>query len=359
MIDFNKMDIAIILISLIVFVVALILSLSFTPVVKIFAKNVGAMDVPKDNRRMHSKPIPRMGGLAIFLSFVICVFAFIPLDSELGGILLGAVILIVLGAIDDIVSLNPWIKLVIQILAAIIPVTQGVSIDKITNFFGSTEFIEFGSFAAPITVFWIVLLINAVNFIDGLDGLACGVSTIAVLSMFVIAISVQDTTMAVMLAILAGACFGFIPYNFNPAKIFMGDTGAMFLGYILAAITVQGLFKLYAVVSFAVPFLVLGLPIFETVVTVTRRLLKGKSPFKADRGHIHHRLIDFGLNQKQVVAILYTISGILGLAAVITATSGKMKAIVIIIAVVIAVIIGLYFYFIKHSKNNYENGGKK
>ena len=170
-------------------------------------------------------------------------------------------------------------------------------------------------------MFWIVGITNAVNLIDGLDGLACGVSTISSMTMLVIALTVAEPDVALLMAALAGGCIGFLPYNLNPAKIFMGDTGSTFLGFILATVSIEGLFKSYAIISFAVPFLMLGLPIFDTCFAILRRVSHGQSPMSPDRGHIHHRLIDMGFNQKQAVAVLYVISAILGLSAVVLTTT--------------------------------------
>lgn len=167
---------------------------------------------------------------------------------------------------------------------------------------------------------------NAVNLIDGLDGLAVGVATISSLTMLVIAMLVSENVVALMMAALAGGCIGFMPYNLNPAKIFMGDTGSTFLGFVLATVSIQGLFKFYTIISFAVPFLMLGLPLFDTCFAILRRLAKGQSPMAPDRSHVHHRLIDMGFNQKQAVAILYVISAILGLSAVVLTTSRGLES---------------------------------
>ena len=183
---------------------------------------------------------------------------------------------------------------------------------------------------------WIVAVTNAVNLIDGLDGLACGVSTISSMTVLVIALTVAEPTVAVLMACLAGGCIGFLPYNTNPAKIFMGDTGSTFLGYVLAVVSIQGLFKYYTLISFVVPFLMLGLPIFDTCFAFIRRIAHGQSPMHADRSHIHHRLIDMGLNQKQAVAVLYVISAILGLSAVVLTTIGSLRAMLLLFAMCIA-----------------------
>ena len=184
-----------------------------------------------------------------------------------------------------------------------------------------------------------MLITNAVNFIDGLDGLAAGVSAIMTVSLVFIAARLGEYSVAIIGTALMGACFGFLPYNFNPAKIFMGDTGSTFLGFILATISIQGVFKSYAVISFAVPLLILGLPLFDASFAMIRRILKGQSPMKADRGHLHHRLIDMGFSQKQTVFILYAISGVLGITAVILAESGALRAILLLICVMVFLLI--------------------
>ena len=324
-------------------VTAGIVSFAATPLVKMFAIRVGAMDVPKDNRRMHKVPIPRLGGLAIFIAFLLGVLVFAKIDRQLQGILLGAIMIVILGVLDDILTLGALPKLLVQIAAAAVAVYHGCVIDTLSNPnpFSADPWISLGGWSVPVTILWIVAITNAVNFIDGLDGLACGVSAISAASLFVISLLVSEGNVAVILAVLLGACLGFIPYNFNPAKIFMGDTGATFLGYILATISIMGLFKMYAVISFAVPFLILSVPIFDICFAILRRLAKGQNPMTADRGHVHHRLIDMGFSQKQAVAIAYMITAILGLAAVVLTSSGEMKAMLFIGAVVVVVAIGV------------------
>ena len=335
---------------LLALVVALVVSFLSTPIVKSFACKLGAIDVPKDARRMHKVPIPRMGGLAIFLGFIISMLLFCPLDDQIKGILLGAVIIVVMGIIDDITPLRASLKFVVQILAALIPIYYGVQITCISNpnLLSDQPYWNFGWLSIPITVIWIVGLTNAVNLIDGLDGLAIGVSSIGALTMLVIAILVSEPQVAIIMAALVGACIGFMPYNMNPAKIFMGDTGSTFLGYILACITIQGLFKFYAVISFVVPFLILGLPIFDTAFAIIRRLSHGQNPMTPDRSHVHHRLIDMGLNQKQAVAVLYVISAIMGLSAVVLATSGELKAILCLMALIIVALVAARVVFLPH-----------
>ena len=323
---------------------AFVISFASTPIVKSFAQRVGAIDVPKDGRRMHSQPIPRLGGLAIFLGFILSVVLFAEVNPQVQGILLGSVVIVIIGVIDDIVPLPAWLKFIVQIAAALVAVYHGVKIDIFTNpiLWSSTEFLNLGFLSIPITVLWIVTITNSVNLIDGLDGLAAGVSAISSFTMMIIAIVVSDVNVAILMAALAGACIGFLPYNKNPAKIFMGDTGALLLGYVLATVSIIGLFKLYAVISFVIPFLVVGLPLFDTVFAFCRRILSGKNPMKPDRGHFHHRLIDIGFNQKQAVAIAYAISGILGLAAVVIATNGEIRAIILLVAIFVAAVIAAF-----------------
>ena len=312
---------------------SMLLSFALTPLVKRLAYKIGAVDIPKDKRRMHDHPIPRLGGLAIFIGFVITVLIFSQADRQLRGILLGACLIVAVGVVDDSHPLGAGIKFILQIVAALIAVWHGVVIQAIASPFPFGEpYWDFGIMAVPITVIWIVAVTNSVNLIDGLDGLADGVSTIAAITMLIIALLMGNLEMAAICAALAGGCIGFIPYNRNPAKIFMGDTGSTFLGFVLATVSVTGLFKLYAIISFVVPFIILGFPIFDTVSAFTRRILKGQNPMKADRSHTHHKLIDMGMNQKQAVATLYLIATVLGLCAVMIVTRGYIKVILSIAA---------------------------
>jgi len=334
------------------FLVALVVSFLATPLVKIFAYKVGAIDVPKDARRMHKVPIPRLGGLAIFCGFMVSILAFVEITREMQSILLGALVIVILGVVDDIVALPAMLKFVVQIGAALIPASQGVRILAFSNpnIFSEKLYWVLGGLSLPFTVLWIVAITNSVNLIDGLDGLANGVSAISAIMMLFIALVGGQMQVAIVLAALVGASVGFMPYNANPAKMFMGDTGATFLGYILATMSIQGLFKYYAVISFVVPFLILGLPIFDTAFAFIRRIAHGQSPMHADRSHIHHRLIDMGLNQKQAVATLYVISGILGLSAVVLTTGGEQRAMVFFLALCLVAAIAARIVFPKEVK---------
>ena len=336
--------------------VAAIVAFITTPVVRSLAFKIGAVDVPKDNRRMHNHPIPRMGGLAIFFGFILSALIFVPLSTPVRGMLLGGVIIVILGIFDDIYALPAMPKFLIQIVSALVAVLMGNQIDILSNpnIFSSNPYWELGIWSIPISVFWIVGITNAVNLIDGLDGLACGVSTISSMTMLVIALTVAEPDTALLMAALAGACIGFLPYNLNPAKIFMGDTGSTFLGFVLATVSIQGLFKFYTIFSFAVPFLMLALPIFDTCFAILRRVSKGQSPMAPDRGHIHHRLIDMGFSQKQAVAVLYVISAILGLSAVVLTTNGTIRAMLFLVALCVAGgMAGMIF--LNHNNNNNHN----
>lgn len=342
-------------------VVALAISFVATPFVRRLAFTIGAVDVPKDNRRMHDHPIPRLGGLAIFLGFVISVLIFAKIDMELQGILIGAVIIVVLGVVDDIKSLPARFKLVVQIIAALCAVLHGVMIQAINNpnIFSENPYWILGFWSYPISIIWIVAITNSVNLIDGLDGLADGVSTISALTMLVLAVMLEEWEISIVCGALVGGCVGFIPYNLNPAKIFMGDTGSTFLGFILACVSIQGLFKYYAVISFLVPFIILGLPIFDTSFAFIRRILRGQSPMTADRSHVHHKLIDMGMNQKQAVATLYIVSLVLGLSAVMLTTTSIGKAALFILALVICGYVAVRAIFPHHPDNHHPKEKKE
>ena len=329
--------------------VALVVSFLTSPVVKAFAYKVGAVDVPKDNRRMHHVPIPRLGGLAVFFGFIISILLFVEMTDQFRSILLGAVIIVVLGVVDDITPLPAKLKFLVQIGAALIPAMNGVVIHVLSNpnLFSENPYWNLGMLSVPATVLWIVAITNAVNLIDGLDGLAIGVSAISATTVLVISLLVSEVQVAMVMAALVGACVGFMPYNINPAKMFMGDTGATFLGFILACMSVEGLFKSWAIISFAVPFLILGLPIFDTAFAFIRRIAHGQSPMQADRSHIHHRLIDMGLNQKQAVATLYVISAILGLSAVVLTTSGELRAMMFFVSLCVVALVAARAVFPK------------
>ena len=329
------------------FIISFVFTFAMTPLARRLAFKIGAIDVPKDGRRMHKKPTPRIGGLAIVFGFLAAAVCFADYDGakrQFFGIIAGALILVAMGIVDDCKALDAKLKFVIQIIAALVTIFVGdIKVDVITNpnlLSDNPYYILPGWLSITVTTLWIVFITNAVNFIDGLDGLAAGVSAIMSVSLVFISVRGGDYSVAVLGIALMGSCFGFLPFNFNPAKIFMGDTGSTFLGFMLATLSVQGLFKSYAVISFAVPLLILGLPLFDASFAMIRRVLSGKSPMVADRGHLHHRLIDMGFSQKQTVFILYAISGVLGITAVLLAESGFLRALLLLICVLIFILIG-------------------
>lgn len=340
---------------LITFVLAFIIAFSATPIVRKLAFKVGAVDVPKDDRRMHNKPIALMGGAAIIIGFVVALaFDLVSTSNllkpgrELLGLLTGIAVIALLGILDDTKALGSKTKLLFQLAAAItVVLISGTRIAVVTNPFvplGLTVLSPYISY--PLTIIWIVGITNAVNLIDGLDGLAAGVASISSLSLFFVSMLIAgpDPAIAVYTAVttaaLAGSTLGFLPFNFNPAKIFMGETGSAFLGFTLAVISIQGTLKSYAAISIAIPLLVLGLPLFDTLFAIIRRIGTGKPIMQADRGHLHHRLIDMGLSQRQSVVTMYIASGALGLCAIVLADRGAISAIILLLAVSIFVIGG-------------------
>lgn len=325
------------------FILAYILTFVTTPLAKSLAFKIGAVDIPRDARRMHKRPTARLGGLAIFFGFIVSIICFFKIDRAMAGILLGCCIVVVLGVFDDIYALGAKLKFGVQLVAALCPVLAGVRIEfvRVPEFISEYGYIGLGWLALPLTVIWIVGITNAVNLLDGLDGLACGVSSISALTLLCTALIVGEPEVAFVTAALAGACFGFLPYNFNPAKLFMGDTGALFLGYMLATVSVQGLFKGYAVISIAAPILILGLPIFDTSAAILRRLKNGQPIMSPDRGHLHHRLVDAGFSQKQAVTIIYILCALLCLTAVALIATGAVSFWVFA-AVIAAFVVFLY-----------------
>ena len=293
--------------ALLAIAIGFAVSFASTPIVKTFAQKVGAMDVPKDARRVHDHPIPRMGGLAIFLGFILSVVLFVDITRQVRGILLGAVLIVACGAIDDIISLRAWVKLIIQIIAAIVAVAHGVVIEVLMNpnIFSENEALILGVLAVPVTILWIVGITNSVNLIDGLDGLAVGVSTISSVTMFVVALLVAEGNVAVILAALMGACVGFMPYNFNPAKIFMGDTGSLALGMALGCLSI--LTKTEALVLvigglFVVEAISVMLQVFYFKRTQKRLFLMAP---------LHHHFEKKGWSETKVVVRFWIVSGLL------------------------------------------------
>ncbi|MCC5909667.1 MAG: undecaprenyl/decaprenyl-phosphate alpha-N-acetylglucosaminyl 1-phosphate transferase [Clostridiaceae bacterium] len=323
------------------FIIAMSISYLLTPYAKKIAYKIGAIDVPKDNRRVHKTPIPRLGGLAIYMAFLLSTIIMVDMNTKLMGILAGATIIVIVGIIDDAKEISAKYKLMGQIIAALIVVNSGMRIEFVTNILDKPEGITaLQMLSIPVTVFWIVGITNTVNLIDGLDGLAAGVSSIAALSLAAVAFLNGQTQVAMVLLILAGSLIGFLPYNFNPAKIFMGDTGSLLVGFVLATISIEGLIKSATTIAVAIPVLALGIPIFDTTFAIIRRLINKRPIMEADKGHLHHRLLEQGLSQRQTVLVLYFISMILGGSAILVADSSGSTAYSIIGVVSILILLG-------------------
>ena len=327
------------------FAVALIVALIATPAVILLAKKTGAMDAP-NARKVHKKPIPRIGGLAIYTGFmasIIFVAVKFGLDDEMiretVGLTLSGNLIVALGLVDDYKNLPAKVKLLGQIIAAAVLVLAfNVRIDFVTDPFG--DYLYLDNIAIPATMFWLVGLTNTVNLIDGLDGLAAGVASIASFTILLIALEQGFILVAVMTAALAGAAVGFLKYNFNPAEIFMGDTGSMFLGFMLAGISVTGAVKSVATIALVVPIFALGLPILDTTFAIVRRLRGGVPIFKPDKGHLHHRLLSVGFTQRQAVLLMYVISALFGLSAIALTAVSYQIAVLILFVVVAAIFYG-------------------
>lgn len=336
---------------------AFFISVTMTPVIRTLAIKLKVTDIPKDSRRMHKTEMPLMGGLAIFIAFVCGILVFCEINTKVLGMLVGCLIIVITGIIDDKYNMNAFVKLFFQICAGSVAILSGIVIEQI-NLFGHQ--IVFGKFSGVVTLLWIIALTNAINLIDGLDGLSCGVSAIASVTLL-ISLFGSDTPLndIIMIACLAGSCLGFLPFNFNPAKIFMGDTGALFLGYTMSVLSILGLFKLNAVVSFWVPFLAFALPLVDTVFAFARRILTGRSPFSADRGHLHHRLIDRGFDHRHAVLILYAVSGISGIAAILFSKSKFLQGACVIAITLIILVLNMKFSSDIHEKQNDEEENKK
>jgi len=296
--------------------VAVAIVVLLTPAVGGMARLLGAVDAP-GGRRLNRRPVPRLGGVALFLGIFVPALAFLPLGRETRGVLLGAAVAVTVGAIDDFRGLRWFEKLAGQLVAASIPVGFGIWVDRFTfPLLGIHALPEWAG--APLTILWIVAIMNMVNFLDGLDGLAAGVAAIAGLTFAVIALSLAKTDAAILSAIVFGACLGFLRHNFYPARIFMGDSGALLLGFVLATISVQGLLKTAATVALFFPLLVLAVPIVDTTFVVVRRLKHGESVFEGDQAHLHHRFLRRGFSQPRAAFTIW--AWCLSLAAAALAT---------------------------------------
>ncbi|MED1468618.1 MraY family glycosyltransferase [Bacillus salipaludis] len=316
------------------FLLCFLCSILITPIVKKLAFKVGATDNP-NQRKVHLKIMPRLGGLAIYVSFILGLLLMHPDSQYHAAIVVGSVIILAAGILDDIYELSAKIKFLLQIAAALIVVYWGgVHVDFINLPFGGNLY--FGAMSVPITVIWIVGVTNAINLIDGLDGLAAGVSSIALITISAMAIVMGDPYVMTMGAILLASTLGFLIFNFHPAKIFMGDTGALFLGYMIAVLSLLG-FKNVAFISFVVPVIILGVPISDTFFAIVRRLYN-KNPLSApDKSHLHHCLLKLGFTHRQTVLLIYAMSAMFGLAAVIFTMTTVWGSILMLIIILLAI----------------------
>ena len=286
------------------FLLALVVVLVLTPAVGRFARILGVVDEPGEKRRIHLRPVPRLGGIALLLGIFIPALAFLTLDGVYRGILLGAAVATFVGVVDDFRGLPWWGKLGGQVSAAAIAVGFGVHVERFTfPLVGIQTQPDWVSI--PASILWIVAIMNMVNFLDGMDGLASGICAIAGSTFAIIALSLGKPEAAILSAIVAGACFGFLRHNFYPARIFMGDSGAMLLGFVLAAVSIQGLLKTAATVALFFPLLVLAMPIVDTSFVFAKRLKYGQPLYEADRTHLHHRFVNIGFSQRRAVVYFY------------------------------------------------------
>lgn len=319
-----------------------------TPYVKKLAVRLKAFDKP-DTRKVHTAIMPRLGGLAIFFGFFSVVLLTQELSREVVGLLLGGLVIVLVGIVDDTRGLSPRLKLLGQIIAACIVLYMGIRVEFVTNplqgipflgRLGTNLTIALTFMSVPLTVLWIIGITNSVNLIDGLDGLAAGVSAIAAVTLGLVTLFEGNRQAAMLAFILAASSLGFLKYNFHPASIFMGDTGAMFLGFNLASIAIIGLTKSATVISLFLPVLILGIPIMDTLFAICRRYISGKPIFGADKDHLHHRLLELGLSHKKTVLIIYGVSAILGVSALVTSMVTTAQGVIIMIITATGVILG-------------------
>ena len=339
---------------IIAFLLAFITAYVITPYTMRLAKKVGAIDMPSD-RRINKRPMPRLGGIAVISGFVVSViylltsmvieggFGLMEHATEIIGFFCGIAVLGVVCFIDDCKDIHPLLKLLAQTISAIIVVACGINIENMDSPVINNIIQAHPWFSYILTVFWIVGITNAINLIDGLDGLSSGITLISCISlMIVFTINESPLLSIILITALAGAISGFLPYNFNPAKTFIGDVGSNFLGFSLAVISILGVAKTYTAIVIVAPIIVLGLPIFDTLFAIVRRIKQRKSlkgVFMPDKGHLHHRLMARGYTQKEAVFILYGFSAILGVFAIVLLESGIWKAVsfAMVVSAIIAV----------------------
>jgi UDP-GlcNAc:undecaprenyl-phosphate GlcNAc-1-phosphate transferase len=302
------------LIPVICAIVAAGVAIALTPLASMFARRVGAVDLPS-GRRIHTRPTPRLGGLAIIGAVLVPTLYYLPGAAPARALVVGAVLIGALGAVDDIFGLDPAVKLVGQIACAAVPVAAGLTIDHVTlPLLGAHNL---GPLQYPVTIIWFVAIVNMINFIDGMDGLAAGVAGLSAIMFAILAASLDRADPAILAASIAGGCAGFLVFNFHPARVFMGDCGSMFLGFVIAGVAVDGVVKSAATVALLGPLLVLAIPILDTSFVIMRRIKNRQPVYVADRSHFHHRFFTIGWGQRKTVLAMYAWCALLGVLALV------------------------------------------
>lgn len=331
-------------------IIAAAVAFVVTPFAIWFAPKIGAMDIPKDNRRVHSKAMPRFGGIALYAGIMVGLGTTCMGYRGIVPAMVGCTLIYITGLIDDLKNMKPIVKLLCQIVSATVVFAMGLRIRFITNYFGSGNLKFFGHesglfeviglFACyVITVLWIVSITNAVNLIDGLDGLAAGIAAISAICIGYISYIHGQYVPCFGMMVIAGSCIGFLPFNFNPAKIFMGDGGSQLLGFSIAALSILGTVKSATVIVMVLPALVLGLPILDTLMAIIRRTMRGQSISTADKEHLHHRILRAGFGQRRAVLLMYSVSGIMGIMAILLSRDLYIECIGL--AIIAAIIVGV------------------
>jgi len=336
---------------------AAIVTLIITPTIRNLSIRYGAIDVP-DERKVHKLPVPSSGGVAIFFAFLFAVLFFNRPSPEILGFLIGATILTCFGLLDDMFDLPPMTKFFGQVLATLVVIYSGVRVEFISDILqnhGQTVSLEFLSL--PFTFFWIIGITNAINFIDGIDGLAAGVSGIAAWTLGVVALMTGRYDAGVLAFTLGAAAFAFLPYNFSKTKkIFMGDSGSNFLGFSLAVVSILGMVKIAAAFTMLLPIVILAVPIFDTLFAIIRRLIAGKSPFEPDSSHLHHRIAKLGFSHRQTAVIIYLISLILAIVSIVSLNIATKYSVVLLISSAAFLILGAWFLGLFRSEIKPLNG---
>jgi UDP-GlcNAc:undecaprenyl-phosphate/decaprenyl-phosphate GlcNAc-1-phosphate transferase len=320
--------------AILAFFASFITVIVVTPFVIKFAVKIGAVDKPNE-RKVHTRVMPRLGGLAIFIGVAVGYFVGGVYNQQVTGITVGAILIVIVGMLDDLYELSPKVKFCGQLLAALVVVATGLKIDILTIPFVGT--FDVGLWSYPITIFWIVGITNAINLIDGLDGLSAGISAIGVATIATMAGMADKMLIFTLSLIILGSVIGFLFYNFHPAKIFMGDTGALFLGYAISVLSVLGLYKSVTLFSFVVPVIILGVPIFDTTFAIIRRIVNKKPISAPDKSHLHHRLLALGFSHRNTVLLIYGFGIIFGISAILFSASTLWQSILIVFFLVVIV----------------------